>query len=415
MSTKLASIAPKWTDRPTRTTDSAYAGRPVNDFGDELSRIEEAIGSLEAETGPLKIEKTTRFLYGLYRRASLTNREADFKQTERAIEKAFRRLGSCRDICFLKASLGLKLHRIGQAKLALQQAPGLVSSPSGKVLQADLDFQEGKYNAARACLEDAIEENRSWDSLARLAYFHWKMGDEALAERLYIESEDEITAKEPRAFAWVELQRGLLDFSRGRYQETRVHYTRASQAYTGYWLVDEHMAELLAAEGNYQSAIGLFKSIVDRATKPELKQAIGELYSVNGQPEQAEPWLQSALLDYLESVECGDVHYYHHLTDFYCCVRNDPKTGVDWAQRDVALRPNFSSQAGLAWALYRDNRIDEAVDLIDLALASGVQDARLYRQAGTIYLAAGRTTQGEKLIERAAQMNSRHEDFHVHH
>jgi hypothetical protein len=55
------------------------------------------------------------------------------------------------------------------------------------------------------------------------------------------------------------------------------------------------------------------------------------------------------------------------------------------------------------------------VDLIDLALASGVQDARLYRQAGTIYLAAGRTTQGEKLIERAAQMNSRHEDFHVHH
>src|SRR6201987_5778604 len=234
------------------------------------------------------------------------------------------------------------------------------------------------------------------------------MGDFSVAERLYVTSEDEITFKDPRAFAWVDLLRGLLDFWLGRYQETRIHYTRASKAYTGYWLVDEHMAELLAAERNYQSAITLFKSIVDRANKPELKQAIGELYLVNGQPEQAEPWLQSALLDYLESVERGDVHYYHHLTDFYCCVCNDPKTGVGWAQRDLALRPNFSSQAGLAWAFYRDSRIDEAADLIDVALASGAQDARLYDQAGTIYLAAGRTTEGEKLIERAAQMNPRH-------
>ena len=144
MSTKLASIAPKWTDRATTTTNSAYAGSPVSDFGNELTRLEEAIGSLEAETGPLNVEKTTRFLYGLCRRASLTNREADFKQTERAIEEAIRRLGPCRDICFLKASLDLKLHRLGQARLALQQAPGLVSSPSGRVLQADLDFQEGR-------------------------------------------------------------------------------------------------------------------------------------------------------------------------------------------------------------------------------------------------------------------------------
>jgi tetratricopeptide (TPR) repeat protein len=414
MSTELASITPKWNDRAA-TTNSAYAGGPVSDFASELSRIEEAIGALEAETSPLNIEQTTRFLYGLYRRASLTNREVDFKQTERAIDDALRRIGPCPDICFLKASLDLKLHRLGKAKAALRLAPGLASSPSGKVLQADIDFQEGRYHAARVRLENAVEENRSWDHLGRLAYFHWKMGDEALAERLYIESEDEITAKEPRAFAWVELQRGLLDFSRGRYQETRVHYTRAAQSYTGYWLVDEHVAELLAAEGNYQPAIALFQGIVDRASKPELKQAIGELYLLMGQPEQAEPWLESALQDYLESVERGDVHYYHHLTDFYCCVRNDPKTGVDWAQRDVGLRPNFSSQAGLAWALYRDNRINEALELIDLVLASGVQDARLYHHAGTICLAAGRTAQGEKLMERAAQMNPRYEDFHVHH
>jgi tetratricopeptide (TPR) repeat protein len=125
--------------------------------------------------------------------------------------------------------------------------------------------------------------------------------------------------------------------------------------------------------------------------------------------------LESALQDYLESVERGDVHYYHHLVDFYCCVRNDPKAGVDWAQNDLRLRPNFLAQAGLAWALYRDKRFDEAVDLMDQALASGVQDARLYHLAGTIYLGASRTAGAERLIERAAQINPRYEDFHVHH
>jgi tetratricopeptide (TPR) repeat protein len=384
-----------------------------SDYAVELARINESIAVLRPD--PTSIESTTRFLYGIYRRASLTNQFSDFQLVEREIDNALATVGPWPDICYLKASLDLKFHRLSKAKEFLQLGPGLASSPSGKVLQADIDFQEGKYDSARARLENVAQENRSWDNLGRLAYFHWKMGNEALAERLYLESEDEITAKEARAFAWVELQRGLFDFSRGRYPETRVHYTRAAKTYTGYWLVDEHVAELLAAEGNYPSAIALFQSIVDQATKPELKQAIGELYLLMGQAEQAEPWLESALQDYLESVERGDVHYYHHLTDFYCCPRNDPKTAVDWAQRDLKLRPNFSSQTGLAWALYRDNRIDEAVDLIHQALASGVEDARINHQAGIIYLAAGRTADGEKLIERAAQMNPRYEDFHVHH
>jgi tetratricopeptide (TPR) repeat protein len=375
--------------------------------------MDESIAVLRPD--PASVESTTRFLYSIYRRASLTNQFSDFELVQREIDNALATVGACPDICYLKASLDLKFHRLSKAKASLQLGPGLASSPSGKVLQADIDFQQGKYDAARAGLENATRENRSWDNLGRLAYFHWKMGNDALAERLHLESEDEITAKEPRAFAWVELQRGLLDFSRGRYPETRVHYTRAAKTYTGYWLVGEHLAGLLAAEGNYQSAIGVFQSIVDRATKPELKQAIGELYLLMGQPEQAEPWLEWALQDYLESVERGDVHYYHHLTDFYCCARNEPKTAVHWAECDLELRPNFASQTGLAWALYRDNRIDEAVDLIHQALASGVQDARINHQAGTIYLAAGRTAEGGKLIERAAQMNPRYEDFHVHH
>jgi tetratricopeptide (TPR) repeat protein len=77
------------------------------------------------------------------------------------------------------------------------------------------------------------------------------MGDPAGADELYEEAQDDLTAKEMRAFAWLEVQRGFLDFARGRYRQARSHYDRADAAYPGYWLVDEHVAELLAAQDRY--------------------------------------------------------------------------------------------------------------------------------------------------------------------
>jgi tetratricopeptide (TPR) repeat protein len=232
---------------------------------------------------------------------------------------------------------------------------------------------------------------------------------------LYFEAEEEITIKEPRSFAWVELQRGLLDLSHGRYKDAAIHYSRARETYTGYWLVDEHWAELWGAEGRFGDAISLYQGVVARATKPELKQAIGELYSLVGKPTEADLWQEAALSEYLESVARGDVHYYHHLTDFYSDVREDGDEAVKWARRDLELRPNFSTRAALAWALYRNRQICEAFDSVNQSLSSGAQDARLFYKAGKIYLAAGRRREGETLIERAAELNRGYEDFHVHH
>ena len=100
---------------------------------------------------------------------------------------------------------------------------GLAESFPGRVLAADIAFQEGHYKEARLAYEALIEEDRTWDNLARLAFWHSKFGEEAEAERLYLDAEDEITAKEMRGFAWLELQRGLLDLRRGRYAEAAAH------------------------------------------------------------------------------------------------------------------------------------------------------------------------------------------------
>jgi tetratricopeptide (TPR) repeat protein len=108
------------------------------------------------------------------------------------------------------------------------------------------------------------------------------------------------------------------------------------------------------------------------------------------------------------------VQYFHHLTDFYAEVREDGAEAVKWARQDIELRENFSTQAALAWALYRAGAIGEAVLWMDRALSSGAADAELFQHAAKIYEAADRMSESSRLLARAAAINPHYGGFHVH-
>ena len=278
----------------------------------------------------------------------------------------------------LKGNLDFKFHRLADVRIDLETGRGLSDTTQGRALHADLDFQEGRYDEARRGYDAVINDDLTWDNLARLAYFKWKLGDTTGADDLYAQAEDELTAKEMRHYAWIELQRGVLDLRQGRYQDAQAHYDRADHAYSGYWLVDDHKAELLGAQGRAEEAAQLYEKVIARAPKPELQQALGELYDAMGQSDKAEACYDKTLAAYLDSAECGDVHFYHHLVDFYADVREQGTEAVKWARKDIELRRNFSTLAALAWALYRADEFVEARDTMTEALASGVTDAEAF-------------------------------------
>jgi tetratricopeptide (TPR) repeat protein len=389
--------------------------RPT-DYQIELEQIDKDISELKdnAITIPIDIEKATKFVYRLYHRASLTGNFAEFEVAETAINNAIQQFGPWADLCLLKANLDFKFHRLANAKHDLAMVPGLANCFQGKALKADLDLQEGRYKDARKGYEGVIQDNRTWDNLVRLAYLEAKMGDVDGAEQLYSEAEDEITAKEMRSYAWVELQRGLLDLTHGCYEGAWSHYKRANEAYSGYWLTDEHIAELLGAQGKFDEAVVLYEEVIARVPRPEFQQALGDLYVFMGNNDQAQPWHEKALATYLKSAQRGDVHYFHHLADFYADVREDGAEAVRWARKDLELRQSFSTQAALAWGLYRDGRFAEALDAMHKALSSGVRDAELFFQAAMVHLAAGWTGEGKQFLQKAAEINPRYQDFHVH-
>ncbi|HEX8163974.1 MAG TPA: tetratricopeptide repeat protein [Pyrinomonadaceae bacterium] len=387
------------------------------DFELELGRIDGAFSEFRRDPttdDAFDVERATRYVYGLYQRASLKGDLGELERAGEAVERALARAANPADLYFLKASLDFKLHRLAGVRRCLDASPELRASPQGRALQADLDFQEGRYEEARAGYESLAREEPTWDNLARLAHLRAKFGDIAEAERLYAEAEDELTAKEMRHFCWLELQLGELDMSRGRFEEARAHYERARRAYSGYWMVEEHTAELLGALGRFEEAAALYRKVLSRLPRPEFMQALGELFESAGRPEEAGPWFERALGEYLGAARRGGVHYYHHLADFYSDVREDGPEAVRWARSDLELRENFSTQAALAWALYRDGQFAEAAEMMRRSLSSGVHEARLFSEAAAVYRATGEEAEAEKYSRMAAEINPRRGSFHVH-
>jgi tetratricopeptide (TPR) repeat protein len=385
------------------------------DYEVELEKVQnDLLNEKSVSDGPIGKEKALRLIYLHYLKASLTGNLKDLKEAEIGIDNAIRDVGPSEELYLLRANLNLKLHRLENVKHDLDMLIFMADSPKVKVLRADIDLQEGRYEDAKRGYKVVIKQNRTWDNLARLAYLRSKTGDPLGADRLYQEAEDEISVKEMRSYAWVELQRGLLDLNHGRHDQALAHYKRANKAYSGYWLVEDHMAELFGAQRKFDEAVSLYKKVIARAPRPELQQALGDLYVFTGKPDEAKPWHEQAFAAYLESAQRGEVHYLHHLASFYADVRQDGAAAVKWAHKDLQLRQNVATHDTLAWALYRAGRFTEALDEINKALSLGFKDAHLFFHAAMIHLAAGRAEEGKQFLKKAAEINPRYDSFHVH-
>ena len=132
----------------------------------------------------------------MYRKASLTGGHDDFKATEEAIDRALKGAGPLEELYLLRAKLDFRWHRIPQTRQSLEKAPNAAGTLVYEALQADLAFQEGRYDDARNGYEALVKRHGTWDSFARLAYHTFVMGDVARADELYRSAQDQITARE---------------------------------------------------------------------------------------------------------------------------------------------------------------------------------------------------------------------------
>jgi tetratricopeptide (TPR) repeat protein len=384
------------------------------DFDVEIGALDAEIASLRASSGTAQPDASVRLAYRMYTHAALTGRADDFNGLAAFVDRLRHDLGPQRDIVLLRSTLDLRVHRLDEARAQLEAAPLLADDPEAQLIAADIDLQRGRYESAHSVYRQVVDRVPSWPALARLASLTALRGDAALADDLYARAADEMTAKEMRAFAWLAVQRGQLAFVHGRYDDAESHYRLAQRAYSGYWLVEEYLGELRAAERRFDDALEHYHRAVALAARPDLLQQLGDVYAVMGRIDEARRWHEQALEGYLTSVRRGEVQFFHHLAGFYADVAHDGGQAVAWAQRDAQLRPSAATDDMLAWALYVDGQIGEAQRVANRALAAGIVDTHLYYHASTIKATAGDAAGATDLTRVLHDLNPRYRDFHAH-
>jgi len=249
-----------------------------------------------------------------YSHANVTGDFDDFRRAEIAIDAALAE-SSNPDLHLLKAEFELTVHRLANAKRELALLP---DTPIVRRVRADVAMQEGRYREARHLLRG----DDSWEAIARLA-------DLERSDALYVRAQEELNAKQMRAFAWIELQRGLLCLRKQRYEDALAHYRRGELAQPGWPALEEHIAEVLALLGRREEAIAICKRL------PQSYCALDDAAAERLFEHQHALYPEAAIGHFIE----------------YLLTKPalDPRL-VPFAEENVRLRPNIETKALLAKA-----------------------------------------------------------------
>ena len=282
----------------------------------------------------------------------------------------------------------------------------------------DALLELGDYDQAAAAFDElAKAEPSSIDSeirLARLALVRGGLDAAGVHFKNAFNAIRTLTPPSPELLAWCLVQMGQLAFSRGDWDNANKHYQAALQAFPDYWSAVEHLAELRAAQQKYPEAIAFYEKLIARVPRPDLCQALGDLYAFIGKPDKAKPWHDRAVALYLKSGEKGETLYDHHLAGFYSDSVETPGEAVKWARKDLETRRSIYAHDAMAWALYRNGEFVEAGSEMKKALALGTKDGHLLFHASMIATANGDLGQGKQFLQRAAEVNPHYNAFHVH-
>jgi tetratricopeptide (TPR) repeat protein len=327
-------------------------------------------------------------------RARLTGDYDDYANAEREVERAFT-INPGFGPYLTRARLNYTLHRLPAVDADLTHVREKLFRTLGPegwsglfVFEGEVAFQRGQYDAARDKFDEAekLTPGSTDIALAR-ANLLWKTGDIAGAEKLMLEAEGKYHGRDAEPKAWYRLMLGLMDLDRGRWDEALVHYREAEQKLSGWWLVDEHIAEITRLLGRRDEAKTLYLDIVARTGNPEFMDALAEIAQEEGDEVAAKEWIGKADAAFAAQLARYPEAAYGHALGHYLAFGDAVET-LALADKNVALRPNGEAQTLLAQAQLKAGNTAAARKTIDAVLATAWRTAETWHTAHEVYVAA---------------------------
>jgi tetratricopeptide (TPR) repeat protein len=270
----------------------------------------------------------------------------------------------------------------------------------------------GEYDKAAAAYDRLTPRDMTLSPRAayardsRLSYLKFIAGDTAAAIAVMKTAVTEgVEAQLPiENLAWLYYELGEYETQAGDFAAADAVYLAALNTHPGDYRALAALARLRANNGRYAEAIELYQRAIAVVPMPIFIAELGDLYAKTG--DQANAQKQYALVEYIGLL--GHVNQVLHNRDlalFYADHDMKLTEALDLAQKELEVRHDVYTWDALAWALYKNGKLEDAARASQKAMRFGTRDPLLLFHAGMIAEGQGQREHARTELKQALQIN----------
>ncbi|HEU0294944.1 MAG TPA: tetratricopeptide repeat protein [Anaerolineales bacterium] len=341
------------------------------------------------------------------RQARETGDVSGYQRAEDALNQALDLLPTYSSARTTLASVYYSQHEFMKAlELAQEEYDRNPKDTQALVIAADSQLSLGNYQEAESMYRHLSDLSTTPPMLARLAAVEELKGDPDQALILMRRAAGNAlkSGGTKESVAWYILRVADMYFSIGKYKQAGGYYEAALRVFDNYHLALAGLGKVSAAQGDYDEAIAYYQQAINLIPQPDYLAALGDLYTLTRQPEQAQ--VQYQTVEYIGKLAALNRQVYNRqLANFYSDHNMKPKEALRLALAELKSRQDIYGYDAAAWAEYRNGNLQQAQTYMEQALALGTQDARLYYHAGLIAHALHQDQQAREYLETALSIN----------
>jgi tetratricopeptide (TPR) repeat protein len=281
----------------------------------------------------------------------------------------------------LLASSYASQHKFGEA---LETARALYDSSPANIdalaTLADVYLETGRYGEGEKAIRTLRQKAGDVPAvLARRALVAELKGQTLEAVNLLRQALSRMRRDaEPAAdVAWYEARLGDVYFHCGCLSESEKHFDAALGLQDAYPIALAGLAGVRVSQGRFPDAADLYARAVAQSPSPRRLFELGAVEESLGRTQEAQRHYQQGE-EIARSAGAGNAAYDRELSAFYAGRVGRAREALALAERDLAVRKDVRAYDTLAWALFRNQRSEEAAAAIVEAMKLRTRDFDFY-------------------------------------
>jgi len=304
-------------------------------------------------------------------------------------------------------------HRFREALIAARRALERDSrDPVNYGTLGDALLELGEYREGAEAIQRMVNLRPDVASYARAAYVRELFGDMEGAIEIMGMAVRAASSRDLEHNAWCHVQLGHLFFNAGRLADAEAQYQAALQIFPGYHFAFTGLGRVRAAQQQFEEAISYFQKSVDKVPTYEAVFGLADLYSHLKRPPEVSR--QFELLETLEKIsQANGVRPEAQLALFYADHGVRLTEALNIARQQARERRDIKTLDALAWVLFKNGKMQEALRASQQALRLGTKDPMMLYHHGMIARELGQQQKATESLEQALAANPHFHPYHA--